>query len=155
MKHFITLTALFLPVLLTGCSSHPKQPAIFSESLITTINKDGMKLFTYQLTLNMSNQEGMGGPGGSGRRPPGGQRPSGGNPGGGGTPGMGAPKMDRSNMGNMRRGMEQDAEKTVIARLEEQLAATKYCENGYFIIDQKTMRGAGVIYGECKAASLE
>ncbi|MFC6632995.1 hypothetical protein [Microbulbifer taiwanensis] len=134
-----------------GCSSVAKMPPVFSESLITNITEQGNHFFTYRANLSMqeggaapARGPGVGGKGG-GRGGPGGGM--GGGPGGGMGGGMGAPG------GGMQARMRDNPQEAAMERLEEILAETGYCPNGWFVIEKTFDRGAAEIRGECRTAS--
>ncbi|AMX01767.1 hypothetical protein [Microbulbifer thermotolerans] len=139
MKRYILLAAATLAA---GCSSTPEKPPVFSESLITHISDQGNRFFTYKAQLSADQEGGMGG----GRR--GGR---GGGPGGGmgGGPGGGAGGKGGGTMAKMRDNTQEAA----MERMEELLAETDYCPNGWFIIEKTFDRGSAEIRGECRAAS--
>lgn len=134
--------------LLTGCSSAPSKAPLISESLITNITAQGLKQFTYQVTMAMEGQPGGrpgGNGGGGGFAGPG----MGGGPGGG--RGMGG--EPQSGMQDMRHKMQKNTAQAMFERLEEKLATTGFCDNGWFVIRQDFKAGAGEILGECRASS--
>ncbi|WP_308366091.1 MULTISPECIES: hypothetical protein [unclassified Microbulbifer] len=143
-----TLLLVACAALAAGCSSAPKMPPVFSESLITDISEQGNRFFTYKATLSME-QQGRGGPGGGMGGGPG--RGRGGTPGGmGGGPGG---TMGGTPGGGMQNRMRGNPEETAKERLEEILAETRYCPNGWFVIEETFDRGSAEIRGECRAVS--
>jgi|GEM_PF-2453581 len=154
MKRYLLLAAVAVA---TGCSSTPEMPPVFSESLITNITKQGNHFFTYKATLSLDQQRGR--PGGMGSGPGGGR----GGPGGGmgGVPGggmegpgsMGGGPIDGGPGGGMQAKMRNNPEKAAMERLEEVLAETGYCPNGWFVIEKTFDRGSAEVRGECRTAS--
>ncbi|WP_226663550.1 hypothetical protein [Microbulbifer aggregans] len=167
MKTIAPIVAIAAIASLSACSSTPKAPPVFSESLITNITEQGNRMFTYTATVN------GGGPGGGGEAPGGrggrGGGPSGGmggGPGGGmgGGPGGGMGGGPGGGMGGgpgggvgggpgggMSSKMRIDPDKAAQERLEEVLTSTKYCPHGWFVIEKNTQQSSVEIKGECRA----
>ncbi|MFV8781373.1 hypothetical protein ACNKU7_03015 [Microbulbifer sp. SA54] len=157
MKYIAAIAAI---ASLAACSSTPKAPPVFSESLITNITEQGNRMFTYTATVNgggggeaPGGRGGRGGPGGGG---PGGGM--GGGPGGGmgGGPGGGMGGGPGGGMGGgpgggMSSKMRIDPDKAAQERLEEVLTSTNYCRHGWFVIEKNTQQGSVEIKGECRA----
>lgn len=138
MKYIAAIVAI---ASLASCSSTPKAPPVFSESLITNITEQGNRMFTYTATVNgggggeaPSGRGGRGGPGGGGGM--------GGGPGGGMGGGPG---------GGMSSKMRVDPDKAAQERLEEVLTSTNYCPYGWFVIEKNNQQGSVEIKGECRA----
>ncbi|WP_323845416.1 hypothetical protein [Microbulbifer magnicolonia] len=144
MKCHLPLAAATLAAITAGCSSTPRIPPVFSESLITDISEQGNRFFTYKATLSTDQRGGR--PGDMGGGPGGdmGGGPDGSGPGGGMGSGPG---------GGMAGKMRGNSEKAAMARLEEVLAETGYCTNGWFVIEKTFDRGSAEIRGECRTAS--
>ncbi len=135
MRLPITTIIITSLAVLAGCSNQrPDRPppnALF----ITDITADGSKMFEYQL-LGRSDQGKQGG--GQGRRPP----PDGGQRG------------DSSRQG--KGGGNDDRREAMLDRsLEEKLAETGYCREGYLVLERSTLRGSMTLRGECKEAATD
>ncbi|MEN0038027.1 MAG: hypothetical protein AAGC78_13215 [Cellvibrio sp.] len=141
----MTITRFFLiPVALSlfACASQePKQPKT-TDSIITLIQVDGSKQFSYTLIMEMPDRGGrpQGGPGGrgggKGGPPPGG--PDGKRPGGPGD-------FDRADDDHDDGRLKHLTEEGLLAKLED----TGYCRNGYQQLETQSRRGAMNIAGEC------
>lgn len=151
MKWVIYLGGALL--LLSACSSKPSTPPVFSEMLITSINDYGMKQFTYDVVLAAPEMGRARPPGGARRGGPPGGGPQGGSGDGPGRGGMGGPggtpAMEHAQ--SMRRKMNKDPETAIAERLEQILSETKFCKNGYFVMQKDIDGSAAHVVGECKS----
>jgi hypothetical protein len=121
------LVMLFVPMLLVACaSSQTKKPEI-EELFITDIKPNGIKLFSY--TVSVSRPSGSRGGTGRGKRG-----------GGGGKQGGGA--TGRPDRESMMKGLKE--------KLDARLAETGYCREGYIVLGRRIDRGRSFIRGECK-----
>lgn len=141
---------LLIPVALSlfACASQEPKPPKTTDSIITLIQADGSKQFSYTLIMEMPERGGRphGGRGGRtggkgpGGTPPGG--PDGNHPGGPGD-------FDRGNDGNYDGRddgpLKHLTEEGLLAKLED----TGYCRNGYQQLETQSRRGAMNIAGEC------
>lgn len=166
MKPIFACSLALATALLGGCSSAPSQPPVYSESFIASVTDQGLRQFEFALQLSPQEQgDRRGPPGGGHRANPGGMGtgPGGGmgGPGGGMGGGMGGPgggmggsrsAPGRGEVERMRRGMDQDVEAVVYERLEQHLAESAYCSNGYFIISKDIGSLQGSLKGECRSA---
>lgn len=135
------LAVLAATACLTACSAHTPRGLLMSEAFIATITANGLKQFTYTVSMNMDPRGKGGGMGGGGM--------------GGG--GMGGGDTDRrrgsaGDMQSLRRNMETRVETAVTGRLTDILAETGYCPHGWFIIRENFHSGFGEVLGECKAS---
>ncbi|WP_041523227.1 hypothetical protein [Gilvimarinus agarilyticus] len=132
----------YLPILavltLAACSSGPKQKPALIEHFSTEILDNGSKLFVYEAVAQATDNTRGKGRGGGGR----GEPPSGGGRGGQGRNGpqdAGADKVD-------------DRIKEMI---DNKLAETGYCREGYMSLEESVKRGQILVRGECTETATE
>ncbi len=136
----LTLAGLSALAVLAACSSQPEQPPVISESFITNISDDGIRFFTYEVTLNTRagkppNKRRAAIPrDGEGRERAGRRGANGG----------------RGDLQQMREKMRANADNAIIERLEKHLETTGYCAAGYLVLDKNIDPNRGYIRGECK-----
>ena len=123
---------LFVFLFLSGCASNQRKNSEVNEILATNIESNGLKLFSYSLTMSMP-QKGKGRGGRTGRDKSGG---------GGGA------KLDHESQKNRMKEM-------VYEKLELMLTDTGYCREGYIVLDRYFERGNSQIRGECKEGATE
>ncbi len=119
----ITLVIAGSVLILSGCSSQDKKRPSLTETFETQITEDGSKRFVYQVSPDRS----------KGGRPP---RNQDGKP----------PSRDGQKSSNRAAKV---AEKTE-AMLQEKLAKTEFCQDGYMVLDSFFDRGRYTIRGECR-----
>jgi hypothetical protein len=110
------------------------------EVFATHILDNGTKLFVFSLEMTQD-----GGPQGE-------KSQGGGGPGGGGGQG-GPPQGQGSKGGNSSKGggQEKQLDEKLIATLEQ----TKYCREGYVVLDRNVVEGISSIRGECNDGATE
>ena len=141
-----SITGMALAV--SACATAPKPMPVFSESFVAVVTDQGLKQFRYSYTLGTE-----GDPPGMGRRgpPPGG--PSGGARGPGPLSTGPAPGMDREQVNKVRKRMEQNPEAIATERIQQHLQETKFCVDGYFVLNKEIDPSHGNILAECKSAA--
>ena len=141
---------LLIPVALSlfACATQEPKPPKTTDSIITLIQVDGSKQFSYTLIMELPErgERPRGGPGGRGS--------------GGGKGGPGGPDGKRPNgPGDFDHGddhrddydsrddgpLKHLTEEGLLAKLED----TGYCRNGYHQLETQSRRGAMNIAGEC------
>lgn len=136
---------LLIPVALSlfACANQEPKPPKTTDSIITLIQADGSKQFSYTLIMEMPERgerphDGRGG--GKGRPSPSGtspERPDAKHPGG-------PNDFDRDDDSGYD-GLKHLTEEGLLAKLED----TGYCRNGYQQLETQSRRGAMNIAGEC------
>ena len=145
MKNALTtlsLTAMAVTTLISGCASKPPMPEIGETFFETKINPDGTKLFAFSISTPKPEGRGAGGRkggGGGGRGESRGPRPDG--------------EEGQSHGGSNNR-QEQQMDMLYKA-LDEKLAETRYCRDGYIEIDTHETEDRVHILGECNDAANE
>ena len=143
MNYKNEIVVLLVSLLLLACASDQKIQPEIKEILVTKIKENGIKLFSYSVTMS-SLQKGMDGRG-AGRGMPGGM--------GGDMQGKnGAGRPDRESM--MKRMKEKKKEK-INRKLDYKLAETGYCREGYIELDSYVGRGQSQIKRECKESATD
>ena len=129
-----------MPFLMLACASNQKKQPEIKEIFVTDIKENGLKLFSYSVTMSSPQKE-MSVKGG-GRKGNGGM--------GGGMRGTrkGAGRSDSESMTN--RSMEKINEK-----LDSKLAETGYCREGYIVLNSYGGKGKSQIRGECKDGATD
>ncbi len=129
----IIFTMLTVSLLVSGCTHSRPPMSISSETFTTKITENGIKLFVYQLDMEM--------PGGK-------QGKSGGSPPSGGPGGKGGPPMH----GGGRGGSDQDdGDEGVNLMLANKLKENSFCRNGYIELDRYHLYNGSIkIRGECE-----
>jgi hypothetical protein len=118
-----------------GCSSNkPRHPEI-KEEFSTRITEDGSKLFTYTATLpeRKGKQRNMGPPPGGGQ-------------------GRGGPPPGESSSGKGGKNGKSDP---LTQGIDNKLAETGYCREGYFTWEKTISRGTLTVNGECREAATD
>lgn len=135
MKYIISL--LFMTFMLVACSSNSqKSRTPPKENFVTHTTEDGIKQFSYSLKFEARGQGRMGRSGKGG---------------------MGAGRGNRSgkpNKGDMEKKIAERKAKMqerLLSRLDDKLAETQYCNQGYEIIDEYIGMGVVQIKGECNS----
>ena len=134
------VVALLMPLLMLACASNQKRQQDIQEIFVTDIKENGLKLFSYSVSMSLPQKEingkGMGhkGDGGMG----GGNR--------GGRKGTG--RTDRESMTS--RNKEKINEK-----LDSKLVETGYCREGYIVLNSYVGKGKSQIRGECKEGATD
>jgi len=157
MSRISYILVLFISLSFVACASNEKKPSEIKEEFATKIEKNGLKLFTYTVTMAMPEDRsgGMRGGGMAG----GGMR--GGGMGGNGMRGGG---MGGNGMrgGGMKNGTKSDREATtnriqdiVYEKLKTKLSETGYCRESYTEINKYFVRGRSQIRGECNESATE
>ena len=149
------LMIFFVSLSFVACASNQKKAPEIKEEFVTKIEQNGLKLFSYTVTMAMP--EGRSGgkrSGGGGIR---GSGMGGGGMGGGGMRGGGGMKGGGMGRGGMENGDKPDREammnrfkKVVYEKLETKLSETSYCRESYVELDNYFVRGRSQIRGECK-----
>ncbi len=126
----ITITLLFASsaLALSGCSSQDKKRPSFTETFETEISQDGSKRFVYQVSPDRA----------KGGRPP----------------------HNRDGKPPSREGQKSSNRATKVAEktealLQEKLAKTEFCQDGYRVLDSFFERGRYTIRGECRDEASE
>ncbi len=158
------LLIFIVSLFFVACANNQKKALEIKEEFVTKIEQNGLKLFSYTVTMAMP--EGRS----SGKRSGGGMRGSGMGGGGMGGVGMrggggmgsggmrgGGMKGGRMDGGGMRNSAKPDREammnrfkKVVYEKLETKLSETGYCRESYMELDNYFVRGRSQIRGECK-----
>ncbi len=158
------LMIFFVSLSIVACASNQKKAPEIKEEFVTKIEQNGLKLFSYTVTMAMpegrsggkrSGGGGMRGIGmGGGGMGGGGMR--GGGMGGGGMRGGGM-KGGGMGRGGVENGDKPDREammnrfkKVVYDKLDTKLSETGYCRESYMELDNYFVRGRSQIRGECK-----
>ena len=121
---------LIIPVVamaLVACASNQTKKSEIEEIFVTDIKPNGIKLFSYTMTVSR--------PSGSRSGTGGGKRGGEGGKQGGGSSG----RPDRE---SMMKGIKE--------KLDARLAETGYCREGYIVLGRRIDRGRSFIRGECK-----
>lgn len=133
-----TTRFLLIPIALSlfACASQEPKPPTTTDSIITLIQADGSKQFSYTLIMEMPErgERARGGPSGRG----GGAPP-------GGTPPGGSGDFDRADDDRDDGPLKHLTEEGLLAKLDD----TGYCRNGYQQLETQSRRGAMNIAGEC------
>ena len=143
-KKIILLVGLSL--FITACASQQRQRPKVNQIFVTNISEQGLKIFSFSMTREMSSR-GKGGGKGSGRGGKGGGM--GGGMGGGRHGGKGGSNADSDE------GMEEKIKNKVLDRLESKLDRTGYCREGYTELESYFSRRASQIRGECNEDATE
>jgi len=143
--YMFRLLLILLSLGLFACASQEPKPPKTTDSIITLIQADGSKQFSYTLIMEMPDRGGRqrGGPGGHGGKGPDGK----GGPPPGGKPGGDFDRGDnhRDDDGRDDGTLKHLTEEGLLAKLED----TGYCRNGYHQLETQSRRGAMNIAGEC------
>jgi len=132
MLNRIIFTMLSGSLLVSGCTHNRPPLDISNETFTTKITDNGIKLFVYQLDMEM--------PGGKYGK-------SGGGPPSGGQGGKGGPPMHGGRGG----GDQDDGDDEVNLMLANKLKENRFCRNGYIELDRYHLyTGAIKIRGECE-----
>ena len=129
----IIFTMLTESLLVSGCTHNRPPLDISNETFTTKITDNGIKLFVYQLDVQMPDS-----------RPvkSGGRTPSGG-PGG-----KGGPSMHGGSRGG---GDQDDGDEEVNILLANKLKENRFCRNGYIELDRYHLYNGSIkIRGECE-----
>lgn len=147
MSRISYILVFFVSLSLVACTSNEKKPPEIREEFATKIEKNGLKLFTYTVTMAMPEDRSGGMRGGM----EGGGGMRGGGMGGGGMRG-----------GGMKNGAKSDREATmnrfqdiVYEKLKTKLSETGYCRDSYTEINKYFLRGRSQIRGECNESATE
>lgn len=141
--NFLRIVILVVSVVLVACASHKPKPPKTQEFFTTLIKRDGVKQFSYAMTMEM---------------PKGGKRDGGkhGGPRGGhgGHPDGPPPGGDHDRpKGEKHPDEENDKENHFNFMFNESLIAklsdTGFCQQGYKQLDKKNRRGVIQLTGEC------
>jgi hypothetical protein len=132
MDYKSLLILLFAPMILVACASNQSQKPEIEELFVTDIKPNGIKLFSYTVTVSRS----------SGSRSETGREKRGGE--GGKQGGGSAGRPDRE---SMIKGIKE--------KLDARLAETGYCREGYIVLGRRLDRGRSFIRGECKEGATE
>ena len=152
------LMIFFVSLSFVACASNQKKAPEIKEEFATKIEQNGLKLFSYTVTMTMPEGRSGGGMRGSGMGGGGmgGGGMRGGGMGGGGMRGGGM-KGGGMDGGGMRNSAKPDREammnrfkKVVYEKLETKLSETGYCRESYMELDNYFVRGRSQIRGECK-----
>lgn len=138
MRFILVLAALTL----TACSSGPATKSPMIEHFETEITDNGSKLFVYEAIAAAPSEGREQARGGRGRRGEGGGRASRGGRGG----------QDRSSPdddGTIK------ALERIKAMLDNKLAETGYCREGYMSLEESVGRGQAVVRGECTETATD
>ncbi|MCK4708150.1 MAG: hypothetical protein KAU21_05985 [Gammaproteobacteria bacterium] len=128
------IAVLLIPLFLLACASTQKRQPEVKEIFVTNIKEDGVKLFSYSVTMSTPKK-------GKGRRGDGGK--------GRGKHGkMGAGNPDRESMMNENRGK-------ITEKLDSRLLETGYCREGYIELNRYMGTGQSQIRGECKEKATD
>lgn len=130
---------LFVFLFLSGCASNQRKSPEVTEVIATNITSNGLKLFSYSVTMSMpqKRKEGLSRENGRGARN--GRDKSG---------GMDEVKSDRESTKNRMKQM-------IYEKLESKLIDTGYCREGYIVLDRYFDREQAQIRGECKEGATE
>jgi hypothetical protein len=120
-------TIITASILMTACSSQSSRSEP-EEIFTTTITDDGSKIFVYTLISPKAANRPQKGRDGSGR-------------GGRGGKGGGGKRMAGANQADLSKKLEKG--------LDEKLATTGFCREGYLELDHYQSRGQSSIRGEC------
>ena len=155
----------FVSLFLVACASNQTRAPETKEEFATNIDQNGLKSFSYTVTMAMPETRGGGkrggGMGGGGMR--GGRMGGGGMGGGMRGGGMGGGKggggMRRGGMQNGatpdREAMVHRVKEVVYEKLRTKLSETGYCRESYTEIDNYFVKGRSQIRGECKESATE
>ncbi len=150
MWQFKRKVVFLLCLALFSCASNERKPPEVKEEFVTKIEQSNLKLFTYTVVMTM--------PEGKHR----GMRPGGGMHGGKGMRGgMGGGMRSRRGNGShngMKRSREEmlsNMKEKFLEKLDDKLAKTGYCREGYTVLDNNFSKGRSQIRGECKEKATE
>jgi hypothetical protein len=137
MKFNLILATLITTLTLSGCAKEHSQSPKSSVSFVTNIEKDGRKLFSFNMTAEkpQDNQR---------RKNRKGERR-------GNRPNRSARKERRVDNNDRQSTMQERA----YTALEKKLNELDYCREGYFELDSYFYRGQTQIWGECHDAATE
>ena len=127
MSRISYILVLFISLSFVACASNEKKPPEIKEEFATKIEKNGLKLFTYTVTMAIPEAR------------------SGGMRGGGMTNGA---KSDREATTNRIQDI-------VYEKLKTKLSETGYCRESYTEINKYFVRGRSQIRGECNESATE
>ena len=137
------IAVLLLPLLMLACTSPQKKQSEIEEILVTDIKENGLKLFSYSVTMS-SSQKGTNGRE-MGRKGAKGQ--GGGN---GKGKGMGSGKNSSGSDSKLNQQKERINE-----RLNSKLLETGYCREGHIEINSYLGGGLYQIRGECEEGATD
>lgn len=124
----------FVSLSLSACASSQKKAPEIKEEFVTNIDKSGLKLFSYTLTLAVPKNRNGGMRGGAG----------------GMRGGMGGTGMRGGGAKSHRETMMKRRKEVVYEKLKTKLDETGYCRESYIELDNYFVRGRAQIRGECK-----
>ncbi|HNP52634.1 MAG TPA: hypothetical protein PKJ85_12690 [Nitrosomonas nitrosa] len=150
-------------LIFVACASNERKTPEIQEEFVTKIEQNDLKLFTYTVVMTMPEGErGSMRRGGGGMRGGGtGSGMGGGMRGGGMGSGM-AGGMRGGQRGDMQNGMKRNREDMInrmkerfFEKLDEKMAETGYCREGYTVLDNYFIKGRAQIRGECKDSATK
>ncbi len=150
MRRKSNVIIFFVSLFLAACAGNERKAIEIKEVFVTKIEENGLKLFSYTVTMPMPE-------GRSGGGKQGGMR------GGGKGMGRGGKGMGRGmRNGGMKNEAKRDyatkmrrAEDMVYEKLETKLRETGYCRESYIELDKYFVKGRSQIRGECKESATK
>lgn len=146
----VLLSCLFLAV---ACANKPERNGSKASTFLTDINDDGSKRFSLAMSHNEANK-------GKGKRSEsreqGRSRPEGGRGGGGkgGRSGNGERQASNQQGGSNSSQLSYDERRAaILGLLDQKLAETNYCRNGYIELDFTSVSDKTEIRGECQESA--
>ena len=133
------IVALLVPFLMLACASNQKRQPEFKEIFVTDIKENGLKLFSYSVTMGSPQKETKGK--GRGHKGEGGM--------GGGMRGR------KSDGGPDHESMTNQSKAKINEKLDSKLAETGYCREGYIVLNSYLGKGKYQIRGECKDGATD
>ena len=152
----------FVSLSLVACASNEKKTPEIKEEFVTNIEKNGLKLFSYTVTMAVPEERAGGMRGGGGMRGSGGRGGGGGGGGmrgggmlGGGMSGSGMRGDGKGGARPNREAILKRAKEVVYEKLTMKLDETGYCRESYIELDSYFVRGRSQIRGECKDSATD
>lgn len=135
----LTFFPLFIAsFLLTACAGSYNKKEIVHHEFFTDIKEDGSKLFVYVVNFKLEKARKRSPLADESRNP---------NRSGQGTQSRAKSRIQEG------KSNRNDMEATLVLSLEDKLASTGYCREGYFILNQYLEFGNGEIRGECRESA--
>ncbi len=153
MSRFVYILLFLVSLSLVACASNEKKAPEIKEDFVTNIDENGLKLFSY--TVTMAVPENRGGDMQGGRRGMRDGKGDGGMRGGGMRGGGNGGRSTMNNAKPNREAMMQRAKEVVYEKLKTKLDETGYCRESYIERDNYFVRGRSQIRGECNELATE
>ena len=133
------IVVLLMPFLMLACASNQKKQPEIKEIFVTDIKENGLKLFSYSVTMSSPQKETNGN--GRGRK---------------GAGGMGGGMRGRNGGGSPNHeSMTNRSKAKINEKLDSKLAETGYCREGYIVLNSYAGKGKSQIRGECKEGATD